>query len=187
MEYRVDKEGKVISLIEEIGITIDVPPGAISDRHHDDEVTVKINVCLRGPFDLPEGYELVSPVYHVEPGVDFAEKPVEVSIVHFLNVKEDKEPRYELKFVSAPAPCDISTETTPRGCFKFRHLDGGTFLPGRRIGRIALQHFCLIGVAVKHKMSATDAAKSEDILATPRIRDRSPVFGKPVHVSIVCS
>ena len=171
LEYKVDSEGTVISLIEELGIAIDVPPGAVTDHHHDNEVTVRINACLGGPFELPEGYELVSPVFHVEPGAEFAEKPVDVSIVHFLNTDEDEEETIcDLKFVSAPFDFDS------RAGIKFSQLDGGTFIPGRRIGKISLQHFCYIGVAARQMASAA-VSDHESSLATPR-RERSPIAGK---------
>lgn len=178
MEYEVDGKGTVISLIDEMGIAIDVPPGAVSDRHHDNKVTVRINACLGGPFELPEGYELVSPVFHVEPGAEFAEKPVEVSIVHFLNTDEDNEERScELKFVSAPFDFES------RAGIKFRQIDGGTFVPGRRIGKISLQHFCYIGVAAKKMVSTSE---SESSLATPR-REKSPIAGKDTIIWYTCT
>ena len=148
LDYKVTREGRVISLLEELGIIIEVPPGAISDGHPH-EITIKINACIKGSFQLPEGHELVSPVFHIEPGAKFAEKPVELSIAHFLDV-EDKEACAELKFVSAPF--DSSNAGAVKEIIKFKNLDGGTFLPGGRFGKIALQHFCFIGIAKEKKI-----------------------------------
>ena len=142
LECTVDHEGKLISLIENLGIVIDIPPGAISD-HHPDEINIRINVCITGPFVLPEGYELITPVFHIEPGTEFADEPVELSMVHFLNIKNESHCS-ELSFISAPCKQNSSIE---KESIEFKLLDGGKFRPGSRIGRIALQHFCLIGIA----------------------------------------
>ncbi len=158
LEYQIGQDGKTISLIEDLGIIIDVPPGAIPDNHPDD-VTVKINACISGPFELPDGYELASPVFHIEPGVKLAQKPVELSMVHFIDIGIE-EHCSELRFISA--------SLEGKGTIRFRHLDGGVFWPGRRIGKIALQHFCLIGIArVKHEKGeerVTDTVESSSII-----------------------
>ena len=156
LEYTVTHEGKVINLLEDLGIIIDVPPGAIPD-HQPNEITIKINACIKGSFQLPEGHELASPVFHIEPGAKFAEKPVELSIVHFLDV-EDEEACAELKFVSAHF--DESNSDIVKEMIKFKNLDGGTFLPGGRFGKIALQHFCFIAIA-KGKKSAKKCEEGE--------------------------
>lgn len=152
LEYKVGCEGKIISLIEDLGIVIDIPPGAISGSHSN-EVIVRINACLRGPFELPEGYELASPIFYIEPGAKFAEKPIELSMVHYLNIRDEQGCR-GLQFISAPVQTSSEKAT-----IKFKQLGGGLFWPERRIGKISLQHFCLIGIAFR-KSSPTN--ESED-------------------------
>lgn len=170
LEYKVNSEGKTITLMEDLGLMINVPPGAISDTHSSNEVMVRINACIRGPFELPEEYELASPIFHIEPGTKFAEKPVELSMVHYLDLR-DEEACSNLKFISAP----FKSET---GIVKFKLLEGGAFWPDRRVGKVALQHFCLIGIARKSgstSESEEGAAGTADLPSTvkPVIRNRS--------------
>ena len=59
----VTSEGGHISWLE-IGIEINIPAGAVSE-----EMTLELRVhqCLSGPFVLPAGYQLASPVYLISP------------------------------------------------------------------------------------------------------------------------
>ena len=168
MEYRVDHEGKIISLIENLGIIIDIPPGAIPD-HHPDEVIIRINACIRGPFVLPDGYELVTPVFQIEPGAKFADKPVELSMVHFLNIKDESHCS-ELNFVSAPYKPNSNIK---KESIEFKLLDGGKFRPGSRIGRIALQHFCLIGIVKQKDCKQSTMAGEASSTMRPAIPSKS--------------
>lgn len=156
LEYTVGRQGKVITLVEDLGIMINIPPEAISVSHSD-EVIVRINACIRGPFELPEGYEFASPIFHIEPGAKFAEKPIELSMVHCLDIK-DVQGCSGLQFVSAPVQTSNKKAT-----IRFKHLDGGLFTPDRRIGKISLQHFCLIGIAFRQ---SNITKESEDAVST---------------------
>ena len=151
-----------------MGIVIDVPPGAVPENHPDD-VTIQINACIGGPFELPEGYELSSPIFHIEPGVKFAEKPVELSIVHFIDISNEEQCS-ELKFISAPF--DSSIEEV---MIRFKPLDGGVFWPSRRIGKIALQHFCLIGIA-HHKSKREESVTSASVVEVSSVIRPRPVL-----------
>lgn len=180
LEYQIGRDGTTISLLEDLGIIIDVPRGAIPDDHPDD-VTLKINACISGPFELPDGFELASPVYHIEPGVKFAEKPVELSVVHFIDI-EDEEQCSELTFVTAPLNQGCQSEDEVEGKeIRFKHLDGGVFVPGRRMGKIALQHFCLIGIAQvkrkKEKVTPDTVDSSSIIRPKPAIPSKVTIHG----------
>ena len=170
LEYKVGCEGKMISLVQDLGIMINIPPEAVSVSHSN-EVIVRINACIRGPFELPEGYEFASPIFHIEPGAKFAEKPIELSMVHYLDVR-DQQSCGGLQFISAPVQTGSEKAT-----IKFTHLDGGLFSPNRRIGQISLQHFCLIGIAFRQS-NITD--ENED--AVIRGGDSSPT-SRRVHSS----
>ena len=170
LEYTVGCEGKIISLVEDLGIMINIPPEATSVSHSK-EVIVRINACIRGPFELPERYTFASPIFHIEPGACFAEKPIELSIVHYLDI-QDEQSCSGLQFVSAPVQTRSETAT-----IKFKHLDGGLFWPDRRIGKISLRHFCLIGIAFRQSNITNE---SED--AVTRRGDSSPTR-RPVRPS----
>lgn len=185
LEYKVTREGKLISLLEDLGLIIDVPQGAVTDQHPE-EVTVKINACITGPFELPEGHTLVSPVFHIEPGVEFAQKPIELSIVHYLDVDDDDEGCSELRFVTAPfGDCVERSKKT----IKFRSLDGGTFLPRGRLGKISLRHFCFIGIASKSKIvseSSAEGLPASEVQSVSRRTSPSKCRCPYVHVYHIC-
>ena len=177
LEYQIGQDGKTISLIEDLGIVIDVPPGAVPDDYPDD-VTVKINACIGGPFELPDGSELASPIFHIEPGAKFAEKPVELSMVHFIDIG-DEEHCSELKFISAPLKPSCQSEAEGKE-IRLKHLDGGMFWPGRRMGKISLQHFCLIGIArLKHeKGPGEERVKTDTLESSSFIRPKPAIPSK---------
>lgn len=183
LEYQISRGGKIISLIEELGLVIDVPPGAIPDDHPDDDVILKINACVRGPFELPDQYELASPVFHIEPGVKLAKKPIELSIVHFIDIK-DKEDCGELSFVSAPLKQSSGKAKREGKVLKFKPLERGMFWPGRRIGKIALQHFCLVGIAQSKGEKRTSETAHADQELSSITSSRSVSSSKMNSVSI---
>ena len=73
--------GKLI--IEDHGITIDVPQSAVSEG---EEVTVQAFASLTGPFVLPDGYQLVSMFVCIEADYMF-NKLVRITIPHFAAIK----------------------------------------------------------------------------------------------------
>jgi hypothetical protein len=101
--------------------------------------------------------------------VKFAEKLVELSMAHFIDIV-DEEDCSELTFISAPikkiCPSEGDGDSEGKEMIRFKHLDGGTFWPGRRIGKISLQHFCLIGIAQlkREKGEKRDKVKLSSIL-----------------------
>ena len=80
-EY-VDQNGKKM-VLRDIGFSLTVPPGVIPYRQ-----SVKFAVCLSfsGPFVLPDGCELVSPVYFIsaEPEIQL-KKQIELSLDHWMS------------------------------------------------------------------------------------------------------
>ena len=67
-QQTVTSVGKEISWAD-IWIKINIPPGAIPEGK---PITVTVQPCLTGPFELPEDYELASPVYAISPGLEFS-------------------------------------------------------------------------------------------------------------------
>ena len=59
----VTSEGGHISWLE-IGIEINIPAGAVPEET---TLELRVDLCLSGPFVLPAGYQLASPVYHISP------------------------------------------------------------------------------------------------------------------------
>ena len=183
LEYQIGQDGKTISLIEDLGIIVDIPHGAIPSDHPND-VIIKINTCVSGPFELPDGFELASPVYHIEPGVKFAEKLIELSMVHFINIKDVKQCS-ELMFISAPPKQSCcQSEDEGKGTIMFKCLDGGVFWPGRRMGKISLQHFCFIGIVqlLNQYEKVEDTTKSSSAISLQA--SRNPI-GQFMHGYVI--
>jgi len=129
----VDWNGKKI-VLRDIGFSLTVPPDVIPYRQ-----SVKFAVCLSfsGPFVLPDGCELVSPVYFIsaEPEIQL-KKQIKLSLDHWASL-EDKESCQSLTFIFAPTD-PISEELQSH--FSFRPLPGGTFTPDSQTGTIMVDH-----------------------------------------------
>ncbi len=84
-EFRenVDKHGADI-IGERIHVII--PPNAIDDK--DKEVSVTVQACLEGPFEIPSDYEPMSPVYLLHPPYVF-QTEVELKIKVFADIEEN--------------------------------------------------------------------------------------------------
>ena len=84
-EFRenVDKHGA--DIIGE-GIHVIIPPNAIDDR--DKEVSVTVQACLGGPFEIPSDYEPISPVYLLHPLYVF-QTEVELKIKVFADIEHN--------------------------------------------------------------------------------------------------
>ena len=67
--------------IKKAGVTIRIPPGAIS---HDTIATVSIKICSKGPFQFPEDCKVVSLICLLETNVKLV-KPVELVVSHSAN------------------------------------------------------------------------------------------------------
>ena len=127
-------------VLRDIGFSLTVPPGTIPYRQ-----SVKLTVCLSfsGPFVLPDGCELVSPVYFVsaEPEIQL-KKQIELSLDHWANL-EDEESCRSLSFVFAPSD-PVSEDLQSQ--FHFRPLPGGVFAPDSQTGTIMVDHLSKFAV-----------------------------------------
>ena len=65
---------------KEIGFNI--PPGAVPEGQ---DFELRVWPCLSGPFVLPDGYQLASPIYLITPSFEFV-KDVRLSIAHFAGL-----------------------------------------------------------------------------------------------------
>ena len=134
----VDSYGRYISW-SDVGISISVPPDAIPNG---EVVHIKVWPCLQGPFVLPVGYELVSPVYQVSPAFYF-KKGVEVFVAHFAALQSDEDCD-AMTFVSARS-LPQSEHSYPE--YHFKDLKKGRFEKNTMTGRVTLNHFCKLAVA----------------------------------------
>ena len=126
------------------GIKLHVPEGAVKAE---DDVKISLQACIGGPFSLPEGMDLVSPVYLIEPPFAFHQS-LRLSIDLFIELKTEEDSR-DIAFVSSSTKYihDENNEVH----WKFRkygnspefHIGG----PGCGKGFMDLRHFCFAGFA----------------------------------------
>ena len=140
----VTSEGCHVNWREEIGIEFIIPPGAVPEGK---ELDLSVWPCTAGPFHLPEGYELSSPVYLISPSFQFS-CPITVTMYHYC-VVETEEDGGSMAFLSSPTTPHWGEDHTPH--YQFRVLGKGTFKPSEAYGSISLKHFCTLGSGTKRK------------------------------------
>ena len=96
------------------------------------ECRVNIRVSLSGQFQLPEGTDLLSPVFWISAPCKFT-KPVTLEIQHCA-LRENEAVLSDLSFVSAMC----SQKDLP---YRFKQLDEGVFTMHSSYGSIQLSHF----------------------------------------------
>ena len=113
--------------------------------------SLDIRPCLNGPFELPGGYKLASPVYLVESSKKgIAKLPFSIQIKHCANLLTQQDCE-EMAFVNA--------STNPhRPVYIFNEVQEGktSFKAQSQIGEIELQHFCWLAVAKKFLLGKND-------------------------------
>lgn len=109
-----------------------------------------VKVSLSGPFDLPENSELVSAVYWVYSPHTFV-KPLTLEIQHCVAI-------------TTPSQCAqltfVRTSCTQKKLpYNFKELDGGSFKPNTRYGRVSVMHFS--GLAIQRRSNKAPSKKKK--------------------------
>ena len=142
-EATITKEG---GIIKGEGITLSVPPGAVSEG---DEVTILLQACIGGPFCLPPkpgDLNFISPVYLIQPPFAFR-KNVTLSINTFVKFYQNYDNK-SFCFVTSPTQKTFNEDFEPQWVFrKFGSPDFNEEHDGRIRGSINLKHFCFGGFA----------------------------------------
>ena len=139
----VTSKGADIDL-DDIGLSISIPEQPFGGSV--DSVELLIHPCLSGPFILPDGYELASPVYVIEPSQQgVLQKPCTVRIQHYISLRNERDCD-GMTFISA----NIAPQNRWFGPYHFKEIKGSkqTFKPRSQVGEIELQHFCCLGCAI---------------------------------------
>ena len=133
--------GKEISWAD-IGIKINIPPGAISE---DKLITVSVQPCLSGPFELPEDYELASPIYAISPELEF-NKDVKLFMAHFADLQNEDDCK-NMTFLTT------ESSSLPGGSppYKLIVQENGVFQRGSSMGELSMRHFCRKAVGRRRK------------------------------------
>lgn len=145
----VTSEGYHVNWGEEIGIEFTIPPGAVPQG---EELELSVWPCTSGPFQLPERYELASPVYLITPSFNFL-CDITVTMYHFCAVETERDGE-NMAFLSSPTtPC---TGKHQQLYYQFKVLGKGAFKPLEEWGCISLKHFCNLTNARKRKAQSSE-------------------------------
>ena len=137
---------------EEIGIEFDVPPGAVPQGK---KLDLSVWPCCNGPFQLPEGYELASPVFLISPSFQFT-FDVTLKKHHYSGFTTKKECE-SIAFLSSPANLQVperlmlTLEKGEKPVYKFRVLRNEVYKSFQGFSQISLTHSCLSAIGVKYK------------------------------------
>ena len=134
VEFTVSTEGGSFHL-EGYGLRLHVPKDSLPAGMG--ECKINIRVSLSGQFQLPEGTDLLSPVFWISAPCKFT-KPVTLEIQHCA-LAEDEAVLSNLSFVSA----NCSQKDLP---YRFKQVSGGVFTKHSTFGSIKLEHFSGVGV-----------------------------------------
>ena len=94
---------------QDYGITIIIPPGAIPQGT---EILVQVHCCFGGPFVLPKGYRLCSPVYIISPPFHFL-KDIELQMVHHAYLSDPEDCSQMMFVTDAPSLETLDQELQP--------------------------------------------------------------------------
>ena len=127
------------------GFKLNVPENALPEGVS--EYLINIKASLTGQFKLPEGYELVSPVYWIRTPGKFT-KPVTIQAQHCAN------------FSSSSQLCFVRTSCAQKFLpYKFKFIDGGSFVLDNKYGALSTTHFSGIGIATPAENSSQYCAQ----------------------------
>ena len=131
----VTSDGAHINWEKEIGIGFDIPPGAVPTGK---QLDLSVWPCANGPFQLPEGYGMASPVFLVSPSFEFSCN-INMTMHHFCTVETESNCD-SMAFLSSPT---IPSKGDGRELgYRFKVLHKGMFHPSEDYGRVSLKHFC---------------------------------------------
>ena len=143
--------GGHINWWQEIGVKFDIPPGAVPEGK---ELDLSVWPCVKGPFQLPIGYELASPVFLISPSFQFSSS-ITLTMGHFSNLTTEEDCQ-RMVFLSAPTNPYVR-ETDNSHWYQFRIFRKGVFSPHHEYGQVSLTHFCYATIGCKRKEPSPDS------------------------------
>ncbi len=126
----VTSEGQEISW-DRIGVAFSIPPGAVSEE---EPLQLTVRLCLTGPFQPPDQYQLTSPSYQVSSSAKFT-RDIEVVVYHSVNLRNDDDCK-RMSFLSAPS---TPTYDGSQPHYKYEVLRGGVFRKYESFGTIKVR------------------------------------------------
>ena len=122
-----------VMVIEEYGVTVNVPSGAIEDHH---TVEIQAAASLFGPFDIPSDYYPVSAYVWIEANYTF-KKTVEIEFEHHADISNSASQLCILKACCTKCNSDEMHEST------------GDYVINDSVCTLYTNHFCSYCLAAK--------------------------------------
>ena len=119
------------------GVSLKIPQDAVQ---LDKPVNVAFKTCMSGRFKYPEGYDPLSPVYHITTDTPFKSN-VELSIEHFANIETEEQAKQMTFFVARPLEKDEEIQFSP--------IEGGKFVAGKESCTLSTQSFSFFSAGIK--------------------------------------
>lgn len=135
----ITTRGGTVGNSEEEGISLTIPPGALSP---DESSEFEIQLCITCPLKLPDGYGPASPVYFIrhKKGVQFQQN-ITVKLLHYIDLESLDDPNSNLVFMTA------TRDTKGKYLFKKIEDSEGSFEADSQVGKIELSHFSPVMIA----------------------------------------
>lgn len=139
---------------KDAGISITVPHKAVPERK---QLDLTVQLCLYGPFNMPEGYEPASPVYLITCPFSFSKK-VHITLEHFYSLQNEENCKH-MAFLSASSTPALQGSNF---AYNFKEIQGakGVFRVGERVATISLKHFCALRIGRKRRHSGQEDSNS---------------------------
>ena len=152
--------GGHINWWQEIGLQFDIPPGAVPENK---ELDLSVWPCIKGPFQLPIGYELASPVFLISPSFQFSSS-ITLTMGHFSNLATEEDSQ-RMVFMSAPTTPFVRKTDNSRW-YQFGVFRKGVFSPHHEYSQVSLTHFCFASIG--RKIERLFHYSSEDLPNDPQ-------------------
>ena len=132
--FQISEEVPQLLEWEEYGLRIQVPKGATSTS-----CDIAIKAIVAGQFEFPEGTDLVSAVYAISVSKKLTQ-PVILEMQHCVAINDEEQGQF-LSFVRAKC-------NQPDLPYLFKLLKNGEFPPRSDYGKIACDHFSIVGIVL---------------------------------------
>ena len=153
--------------------SLDIPEGAILAGEY---ITIDIGVALYGPFQYPEGFRPVSPVFWLcvrDNKLFHFLQPVRVTIPHFINLENhDDIETLSLTFLKG------DHEMNSQQMYQFQQAEGDVFFePFKKHGVLQTTHFCSLCITSKISLELIRKAMFCVYAAIPQVMSpRKPAY-----------
>ena len=179
MKELVTSTGTTIGNVNEEGISLSIPPGAVDESM---EIVVRSSICC--PMRLPDGCIAASPVYFIDHKKEFRfQHAVGVEILHYIDLENSESRR--LVFMT-------SSQKDSTSAYIFTRIDQEevTIDPKSQVAKIMLTHFSPVMVG-SYGMCKTShwivllsyVLHVDDILCSVRLYREIP---SSEHKAVIC-